>query len=139
MFNGHFAHFRLSSTKKKKSRTTKYSDSDKLYPISVLEHNSKGNVKIHYVGYGSEHDQWRDAAELFDIESPCVLSERYDFHQDLALRIKSSLTTSGTKKSNPCINISMPFDEKEFSEGLAILGYVHSAKKQQRLAFQIED
>ena len=120
---------RLNSTKKK-SRITKYSDSDKLYPISVLEHDSKGKVKIHYVGYGSEYDQWKDAAELFNVESPCVLSERYDFHQDLALRIKSLLTTSATKKSNPCVNISMPFDEKEFSEGLAILGYVHSAKKQ---------
>lgn len=90
-------------------------------------------MKIHYVGFGSEYDEWKDPTEFVDITSPCVLSEKYDFHQDLALRIKSTLITSGTRKSNPCVRIVMPFDEKTFMEGLALQGYINDTNKHYRI------
>ena len=114
---------RLSLTRKEPKMT------DNLYPISVLddEHDSKGRIRIHYIGYGHEFDEWREPTELVNVASPCVLSEKYDLHQDLALRIKSTLTAS--RKSNPCIKILMPFDELVFSEGLAAKGYIHSTTR----------
>ena len=33
---------------------------DKLYPVEVTE-RTLNRVKIHYIGYGSEDDEWRDA------------------------------------------------------------------------------
>ena len=42
------------------------SQSDKLYPVKVLE-EEKGRVKLHYVGYGHEYDEWRDAEEVEDL------------------------------------------------------------------------
>ena len=73
---------RLSSARKK----PKMSD-DSLYPISVLgdERDSKVRVKIHYIGYGNEFDEWRQPLELVSLESPCVLSEKYDFYEDLSI------------------------------------------------------
>lgn len=58
-----------------------------------------------------------------NVVSPCILSEKYDFYQDLALRIKSNLKAS--RKSNPCVKILMPFDESTFHEGLVAKGYIH--------------
>ena len=38
---------------------------DKLYPVEVLEKNEeRGQVKVHYVGYGSEFDEWKEENEI---------------------------------------------------------------------------
>ena len=102
---------------------------DSLYPISVQgdKRDSEGRVKVHYIGYGHEFDEWRKPLELINVESSCVLSEKYDFYEDLALHIKSTLM--GSRKSNPCVKISMLFDKQIFSEGLAAKGYIHSTSK----------
>ena len=89
------------------------------------ERDEQGRVKVHYIGYGSEYDEWREPAGLIDLDSPCMVSEKYDLHQELALRIKSALTAS--RKSNPSVKIIMPFDKHVFSEGLAALGFVYKS------------
>ena len=33
---------------------------DTLYQLEVIEEDANGRVKVHYVGYGVEHDEWRD-------------------------------------------------------------------------------
>ena len=100
---------------------------DTLYPVSVCENeqDNQGRVKVHYIGYGSEYDEWREPAGLVHLDSPCVVSERYDLHQELALWIKSALTAS--RKSNPSVKIIMPFDQRVFSEGSASLGYIYKS------------
>lgn len=118
---------RLQSTKKVLKENISYDDT--LYPVSVYENecDDQGRVKVHYIGYGSEYDEWREPTGLVHLDSPCVVSEKYDFHQELALRIKSALIAS--RKSNPSVKIIMPFDKHVFCEGLGSLGYVHKSTK----------
>lgn len=116
---------RIQSTNKVLKGNTSHDDT--LYPVSVCENeqDEQGRVKIHYIGYGSEHDEWKEPAGLVHLDSPCVVSERYDLHQELAIRIKSALIAS--RKSNPSVKIIMPFDQCVFSEGLASLGYIYKS------------
>ena len=43
-----------------------------LYPVEVLEHEA-GKVKIHYIGYGSSDDEWKEEEELVDLSEPTYL------------------------------------------------------------------
>lgn len=48
----------------------------KLYPIEVIERDSEtGKVKVHYTGYGSHDDEWKDD-DIVD------LSSRADLHAE---------------------------------------------------------
>ena len=38
-------------------------NTDKLYELEVIE------VKVHYVGYGSEYDEWRDKADIVHLKT----------------------------------------------------------------------
>ena len=118
---------RLKSTKQPHKENTSYDDT--IYPISVneKEQDEHGRIKIHYIGYGSEYDEWREPAGLIHLDSPCLVLEKYDLYQELALRIKSALIPS--RKSNPSVKIVMPFDKHDFCEGLAPLGYVYKSTK----------
>ena len=110
---------RLKSTKQPHKENTSYDDT--IYPISIneKEQDEHGRIKIHYIGYGSEYDEWREPAGLIHLDSPCSVLEKYDLYQELALRIKSALIPS--RKSNPSVKIVMPFDKHDFCEGLAPL------------------
>lgn len=90
------------------------SNDDTTYPVSVYENewDKQGHVKVHYIGYGCQYDEWREPEGLVHLDSPCVVSEKYDFHQELALQIKSALIAS--HKSNPSVKIVMPFDKASF-------------------------
>ena len=77
---------------------------------------------IHYIGYDSEYDEWREPEDLVQLGSPCVMSEEYDLHQNLALKIKSLLVSS--RRSYPVSRIDMPFDKATFDEGLRANGHV---------------
>ena len=43
-------------------------DPERLYPLEVLERDGP-RVKVHYVGYSSTHDEWRDIEEIVTPES----------------------------------------------------------------------
>ena len=58
---------------------------------------------------------------------PCLTTEWYDLHQDLTLKIKSSLTSK--RKSNPVVIVDMPFDMKIFCQGLQCKGTVSKMVK----------
>jgi len=95
-----------------------------LYPISILE--TRGDrVKIHYIGYGNEYDEWRKSNEIET--SACSATDGYDLHSTLAGRIKATL--NGQRKSSPRIRVVMPFDESTFNEGLGSKGYIHKPAK----------
>lgn len=38
---------------------------DELYPIEVVEDDYNGRVKVHYIGYGEEFDEWKQEDEVF--------------------------------------------------------------------------
>jgi hypothetical protein len=40
-------------------RSSRKKSQDTLYPLEVLEREA-GKVKVHYIGYGSSDDEWRD-------------------------------------------------------------------------------
>ena len=63
-------------------------------------------------------DKWQPEQDLVNIPSPCLTSEGYDLHQDLALRIKPALT--GKRKCNPVVRIDMPFGSDVFCQGLQL-------------------
>ena len=46
---------------------------DKLYPVEVTE-RALNRVKIHYIGYGSDDDEWRDADDIVDLTQPRFLT-----------------------------------------------------------------
>ena len=39
-----------------------------FYAVSVFDNDGQGQVKIHYVGYSSSHDEWRDETELVTVD-----------------------------------------------------------------------
>ena len=72
------------------------------------------------MGYSSHYDEWRSVSELID-KSVEVDEHEHEasssfLHQELAYRIKSSLSSS--RKSSPEVRIEVPFDKNVFDEGL---------------------
>ena len=50
-------------------RTRPARKDDALYELEVLEEDTtSGRVKVHYTGYGSEHDEWRDKNDIVVME-----------------------------------------------------------------------
>ena len=42
---------------------------DKLYELEIVEEDVlTQRVKVHYIGYGSEDDEWRDKDEIVDLK-----------------------------------------------------------------------
>ena len=41
-------------------KTTVQETEKKLYPATIVEKDSGGNVKVHYVGYSSVYDEWKN-------------------------------------------------------------------------------
>ena len=72
------------------TRQKKADCSQALYPIEVRE-RQENSVKIHYIGYSDEHDEWRDPSELVNIGS--------DGHQ-LETYLSSLQSPSGASVSN---------------------------------------
>lgn len=116
-------------------------ESEKLYRVSVVAENVRqGRVKVHYIGYGHEYDEWRPADEVIDLmpgrqedvenESTSGNSERDDdevveasesdfkplnLYKELASKIKSSLISS--RRRDPVCRVELGFDAIYF-EGL---------------------
>ena len=109
-------HPRLPRKPPQSPHGSRYTDDDGvLYPIKLMERDGT-RVLIHYVGYDSHFNEWREEKDLINMSSPRLTTECYDLHHDLALKIKSSLTSK--RKSNAIVRVDMPFDKKIFCQGL---------------------
>ena len=106
------------------------SKSDQLFPVKVVDKDDSGKrIKIHYVGYSTKYDEWRDECDLEPIneadsseETECdgFSFEPFSLHSYLKVKIKQSLTC--TRKSSPSVRIVVPFDAVTFNGGLRLLG-----------------
>ena len=57
----------LSDTPLPRAQTAKCQN--KLYELEIVdEDESSGKVKVHYTGYGSEDDEWRDREDIVMIK-----------------------------------------------------------------------
>ena len=68
---------------------------NKLYDIEVVE-EAGTQVKIHYIGYGREYDEWQPKSEIV-LNKPAFSSkeeEPYSLLTELACSIKKSLNTA---------------------------------------------
>ena len=107
----------------KKARTPKL-DKD-IYPIEVVDEDST-RYKVHYVGYSSSYDEWKEKGDIVSITEdseepePTTVIERFSLYGELATKIKLSL--NGNRKGSPVIRIDMPFDKLEFDGGLRLYG-----------------
>ena len=106
---------------------------DQLFPVSVLERRDS-QVKIHYEGYTSIHDEWRDVGEL-ELLNECEAQQEgtveeasltplqpYSLYKELRIKIKQGLTCG--RKSSPIVRIVMPFDLIQFNGGLKECGFL---------------
>lgn len=104
-------------------RCTKQTNSEKLYAIEIVEDNGE-QVKIHYTGYSSKHDEWRSRGDIVDPSSTDTNEpERYqpfDVHLHLAYAIKSSLTSG--RDRDPAVRLEVPFDKLLFQGGMRAAG-----------------
>ena len=113
---------RLAEPKIPRAIREKRADGSKLYPIEVCE-RQENSVKIHYIGYSDEHDEWRNSSDLVSIGSDGQQLEDYqpyNPHRELAYQIKVSLH-SGSRRE-PEVRIELPFDRLLFEGGLKQCG-----------------
>ena len=99
---------------------------EELYRLDVLERDVQhGLVKVRYIGYGPEYDEWRLMNEIVELtsdksssdEGPHADDSTRDFFQYPAILdrvcvqgiVKSLLISS--RKGNPNCRTSMPFDQ----------------------------
>ena len=112
----------LADTKLLQAKRSSKHDTDKLFAVEIVE-EEENRVKIHYTGYSSKHDEWRDKE---DIVEPTVASSeagRYkllDIHEILAYAIKSSLVSG--RDGDPAARVEVPFDRLIFQGGLKLAG-----------------
>ena len=122
------------STKQDAQPSSKSSNSEppnQLYRLNILEEDPSGEmVKVRYVGYGSEFDEWRpmgdivdlteendtddQTEDLFDVRGVLGLPARKKFclYEELAYRIKSLLVSN--RKGDPVCCVTMNFDSVYF-------------------------
>ena len=120
-------------------------DIDKLYPIQIMETSQdQCRVKVHYIGYATRYDEWKDIAEVEDIaptttatrstesleschseeQLPTEVYRPYSFHDNLRIQVKKSLICSRIR--SPKIKIKVPIDILMFNGGLKVAGYPKS-------------
>ena len=94
---------------------------DKLYPVEITE-RTLNRVKIHYIGYGSEDDEWRDADDIVNLNQPRFLTSfpGFSLYGQLASKITNSLKKS--RKSSPEVRIDIEFDKDLFDRDMRRLG-----------------
>ena len=114
-----------------------------IYRLNVLEEDeSRGLVKISYIGYGSEWDEWRRREDLIELNEEdvddeddamdsCAMQQSLqmsplNLYEQLATNIKLQLVSY--RKRNPYCRISMNFNSIYF-EGLIQRGSVISRTK----------
>ena len=110
-------------------REKRRKDNDELYPIEIVERDTiNSRVKIHYIGYSTNEDEWRNAAEILDFTPPKpLISPTFSLYQELALKIKRSL--QGSRKASPEVKIEMDFDNIIFDGGLKRVGKLRTVQR----------
>ena len=98
----------------------------KIICTEATDSANEGNVRIHYVGYSASYDEWRPRDDVVNFVSSSI-SEEFCLHNELALRVKSSLVSQ--RRSNPAVKIEMSFDRDVYDEGLSAAGYVKCTKR----------
>ena len=115
-----------SRLSKVKPKTKKPKLENGLFPIEVVEEDLT-RYRVHYVGYSSIHDEWKDKDDILDIcDSECLEEDpeppatecvaRFSLYHELGTRIKSALNSS--RKDSPVVRIDIPFDRIEYDGGL---------------------
>ncbi|KXJ17937.1 Coagulation factor VIII [Exaiptasia diaphana] len=111
-----------------KKRQTSKKDNN-LYDIEVTEvDKAKKRIKIHYIGYSTEYDEWRsfgDGAkfpfvrlEKLNLPSSDSLQDRKEiFHGQLYREIKKKLYSG--RRDDPMTRIELRVEPDVFEEGLA--------------------
>ena len=106
-------------------RAIKVKSDDRLYPVEVVDKEDH-RVKIHYLGYDSSYDEWREQDDVVPLTSPAIaensqtLLHPFSLYAELGIKIKQALTCG--RKESPSIRIDMPFDVLMFNGGLKIAG-----------------
>lgn len=111
---------------KKRSRPKK----SELYPVEVVERDAQSKrVKLHYTGYGSSDDEWRDEDDIVQPrQDPThLITATFNLYQELALKIKMILQS--TRRSNPEVRIVMDFDRVQFDGGIKQAGTLKSRNR----------
>ena len=119
-------------------KVCKPSSKDKLYLIEVVEIDGS-RARVHYIGYNSSSNEWRDLAELVTI--PPTPRSHYDntsnvtghnmplnipiqpfsLYNELRIKIKQALVCRSGKTS-PSVIIDMGFDYLLLKGGLQAVG-----------------
>lgn len=71
--------------------TRRSSKHKELFPIEVVEEDTT-RYKVHYLGYSSSHDEWKNKADIVDIEhGECLpnCQHRFSLYHKLSTRIKN--------------------------------------------------
>ena len=108
---------------------------DFLYrQISVVERDGS-RVKIHYEGYNSSYDEWREDTEIVSLSpspeqstnsSQVSTHQPYSLYKELGFKIKQLLTCG--RKQSPTAKVQMGFDNILFVGGLQAAGTPSSMK-----------
>ena len=108
-----------------KSYKASSSNDTKLYRLRVLEEDEEnGRVKVGYIGFTDEYDEWRRLEDIVTVEEEEEYKEEEDnaysapsqlkfcLFEELACRIKLLLFSS--RKGSPVCSVSMSFDRVHF-------------------------
>ena len=122
---------RIARNGSRNRMTTSSASSERLYHLRILERDEvNGSVKVRYIGYGEDSDEWRKEEDIVNLEEDDSSAEgtppfscqpelptvtKFCLYKELAFRIKSMLYSN--RKGDPLCSIVMSFDSVHF-EGL---------------------
>ena len=103
-------------------RPRKAASSD-IFPVTIRERKDS-RVKVHYIGYSSSYDEWKDVSELEILgeteaepySAPSTPFQPFSLYKDLRFKIKLAMSCS--RKASPSVRICMSFDILLFNGGL---------------------
>ena len=96
---------------------------EKLYPVEIVE-RSEEKVKVHYIGYDSCHDEWKEAGELEMYDGGLQLEPYVPLSLFTELRYLVKCALNSGSRRDPVVRIELAFDRVLFDGGLAKHGYM---------------
>ena len=114
-------------TSLKLPRNSRKQVAQKLYPIEVVARR-ESQVRIHYIGYDDDYDEWREADDLVPLNQDdnrtntnhTTIIQPFNLHFELGVKIKQALVCG--KKQSPRVIIDIGFDYLLFQGGLQVAG-----------------